>query len=809
MPRPSLPILLAALGLAGLAGPSIAAEGTDPRAIRFDREIRPILAENCFACHGPDAAKRKADLRLDRPEDALADLGDGAAIVPGKADESGLIERVESADAETVMPPPKTGKRLTAGQVALLRRWVDQGAPWRGHWAFLPPARPSVPGVGDAANVRNPIDAFILDRLRREGLGPSPETDRATLIRRASLDLTGLPPSPGDVDAFLADPGPDAYERLVDRLLASPHYGERMGRTWLDLARYADSNGYSIDAPRAIWKYRDWVIDALNRDVPFDRFAIDQLAGDLLPGATLDERVATGFHRNTPVNEEGGIDVEQFRVESIIDRTNTTATAFLGLTMGCAQCHDHKYDPISQEEYYRLFAFFNNVDELQMPVASPEEVARGEAVQHKIDEYLTEIRRADPSLSVKQRAWEDGLDMVGRQKQSQEVRAAFDVPFDARDEMRQRVVFAAFIDQDTGQKDHRHAIAALRAKAPKVVTTLVVRERPVPRPTHLLIRGDFTRPGKPISPGVPAVLPPIRSAGPTPNRLDLARWLVDPANPLTARVAVNRLWQADFGRGLVETGDDFGSQGSPPSHPELLDWLATEFVARGWSLKAIQRLILTSATYRQSSRHRPELAAIDPDNRLLARQSRLRLDAELVRDAALTASGLLTRVVGGPGVFPPQPAGVMDLGQMRRPWTTSTGPDRYRRGIYTFFWRATPHPSLLVFDAPDATRACTRRVRSNNPLQALALLNDAASFEFAQALADRVRREGPPGDEGRLRYAFRLCLAREPGGAELRRLGDLLDGERAAPGADDDAERSAWTAAARVLLNLDESITRE
>ena len=809
MPGKSRTPAWAVLAIAALAwrSGSAAAEEPGTAEVRFNREIRPILAENCFACHGPDAAKRKAHLRLDRRESALHDLGGRAAIVPGKADESELIARLDSDDPEAIMPPPATGKRLTAGQVETLRRWIDQGAAWEGHWSFIAPKRPPVPAVRGSGWVRNPIDAFILARLGREGLAPAPEADRATLIRRASLDLLGLPPAPADVGAFLADDRPDAYERLVDRLLASPHYGERRGRAWLDLARYADSNGYSIDAPRSIWKYRDWVVDALNRDLPYDQFLTDQLAGDLRPGATLDQRVATGFHRNTPINQEGGIDVEQFRVESIIDRTNTTATAFLGLTMGCAQCHDHKYDPITQEEYYRLFACFNTVDEPEMPVATPEEVARRDAVEAQVRAYLEEIRGDDPSLPDRQRAWEAGLDVAGRQRQSQEVRAAFDVVFDARNEAQRRVVFAAFIDQDPAQKEHRQAIAALRARAPQIVTSMVVRERAVPRETHLLIQGDYTRSGKVVTPGAPAVLPPLSPAGATANRLDLARWLADPANPLTARVAVNRLWQADFGRGLVETEDDFGTQGSPPSHPELLDWLATELVARGWSLKALERLILTSATYRQSSRIRSESAAIDPDNRLLARQSRLRLDAEVIRDASLTASGLLTQTLCGPGVFPPQPEGVMDLGQMRRKWTTSTGPDRYRRGLYTFFWRATPHPSLLVFDAPDATRVCTRRARSNTPLQALTLLNDAASMEFAEALAARFIREAPSDDESRIRHAFRLCLARPPSEAEVQRLRDLIDEERRESGPD--PERAAWTAAARVLLNLDEFITRE
>jgi mono/diheme cytochrome c family protein len=811
----TLLVLALSPGLAPAAGP-----------VDYARDVKPLLAKHCVSCHG--AAKPRGGLRLDTA--ALARKGGkgGPAVVPGKADDSPLIEAVVAEDEGSRMPlnrPP-----LSAEQVATLRAWIDQGAPAPAdeqpsavasaatHWAFIPPVRHEPPAVHLDSWARNPIDRFILARLEREGLTPSPEADRATLIRRVSLDLTGLPPSPAEVEAFVADGRPDAYERLVERLLASPHYGERWARPWLDMARYADSNGYSIDAPRTIWKYRDWVIDALNRDQPFDEFTLDQLAGDLRPGANVAQRVATGFHRNTPINQEGGIDVEQFRIESVIDRVNTTASVWLGLTMGCVQCHDHKYDPLTQREYYRFFAFFNNADEPDLPLGTPDQLARHERALAAVDAYLAKIRREDPSLSDRQRAWEAGLDMAGRQKQSQEVRSAFDVIFEKRSDDQQRTVFAAFIEQDPAMRDHRRAIARLKRDVPKIVTTMVLRERARPRETHLLIQGDFTRPGEPVRPGVPAVLPSLDASPEAANRLDLARWLVDPKNPLTARVTINRLWQADFGRGLVETENDFGTQGSPPSHPELLDWLATELVARGWSLKAMQRLIVTSATYRQSSRLRPDLAARDPGNRLLGRQSRLRLDAELVRDAALAASGLLTREVGGPSVFPPQPDGVMNLGQMRREWKADSGPGRYRRGLYTFFWRATPHPMLLVFDAPDATRACTRRVRSNTPLQALTLLNDEAFYEFARALADRVLREAPPRDADRLAYAFGLGLSRRPSPNELRRLGALLDQHRAEArtAMPDDAlafagsaDRAAWTAVARVILNVDEFMTRE
>ena len=775
----------------------------------YARAVKPILAKHCVSCHGPE--RPKAGLRLDTAARAIEGGDGGPAVVPGKSDDSPLYLALSGEGGVNRMPykrPP-----LAPDQVEAIRAWIDGGAAVPSgevpsvppiYWSFVPPGRPEPPPVRGGGWVRNPIDRFILAPLERDGIAPSPETDRVTLIRRAYLDLIGLPPSPSEVDTFLSEGDPDAYERLVDRLLASPHFGERWARPWLDLARYADSNGYSIDAPRSIWKYRDWVIDAFNRDMPFDEFTVEQLAGDLLPEATFDQKIATGFHRNTPINQEGGIDPEQFRIESVIDRVNTTGTAFLGLTVGCCQCHDHKYDPISQREYFQLFAFFNNCDEPDLTLASPEDLARQERVELEIRAYLDEVRARDSTLLDSQRAWEADLDMAGRQKQSEAVRAAMNAPFDGRDEAERRVVFEAFVEQAPAAKATRQAVGAIRKKAPKAVTTMVVRERTTPRETHLFIKGDFTRPGDPVAPGVPRALPPLSAGSTSPNRLDLARWLVDPKHPLTARVAVNRIWQVYFGRGLVETENDFGNQGSPPSHPELLDWLASEFVEQGWSVKAMHRLIVTSAAYRQASRIGPELAQFDPENRRLARQSRLRLEAELIRDSALSASGLLTPTIGGPSVFPPQPDGVMSLGQVRRDWSSNTGPGRFRRGIYTYFWRATPHPSLIVFDAPDATRACTRRMRSNTPLQALTLLNDRASIEFAEALADRILRDGPADDPGRLVLAFRLGLARKPGESELRRLAALLvDARRAGP------DREAWTTVARVVLNLDEFITRE
>jgi mono/diheme cytochrome c family protein len=812
-----------------LAGPVAAAEPVD-----YLRDVKPVLAKHCTACHGAD--KQRSGLRLDTAALLLKGGNAGPAAVPGKAADSLLVKAVTGADDVKVMPPK--GPRLTPAQVDTLRAWIDGGAKAPAgevpqtaaaaskHWAFRPPVRPAVPAVKGAA--RNPIDNFLRARLEKEGIAPSPEADRVTLVRRLSLDLLGLPPTPREVDDFVNDPAPDAYEKLVDRLLASPHYGERAGRWWLDQARYADSNGYSIDAARPIWPYRDWVIAALNRDLPFDRFTVEQLAGDLLPGATQEQKVATGFHRNTQINQEGGIDVEQFRVESVIDRVNTTGSVWLGLTVGCCQCHDHKFDPITQKEYYQLFAFLNNADEPALELGTPAEVEKRKQARARIAAVQKQLKPLDPTTPAGEDRWEKNLTTDLRKLLPADVQAVLDVVENGRTPQQKEKLTEAYRKTDQsrhvllalgsatplGQAANLHLglrrieldkqLTTLKANAPTGAMTMVMQERKAPRTTTLLLGGDFTRKGAVVTPGVPAVLPPLQAHGSQSaglNRLDLARWLVDPGNPLTARVTVNRLWQHYFGLGLVETDNDFGTQGTPPSHPELLDWLATEFVRQGWGLKAMHRLIVTSATYRQASKARPELATVDARNRLLARQVRLRLEAEVVRDAALGASGLLSHKLGGPSVFPPQPDGIYRFTQIDKNWKPSGGPDRYRRGLYTFFWRSAPHPSLTVFDAPDASTACTRRNRSNTPLQALTLLNDQGQYEFAQALAARVLREGGADDGARLRYAFRLCLARAPKERERQRLAELL--AREGKGAE------AWVTVARVLLNLDEFITRE
>jgi hypothetical protein len=776
-------------------GPRNAAQAEPKvKAINFDRQIRPILADNCYACHGPDDKARKAKLRLDVKEKAL---GHGSVIVPGKAAASELIERISSDDPDVRMPPAKTGKRLTPDQVELLRQWIDQGAKWSTHWAFVRPERPKVPAVKSEPWVRNSIDCFILARLEREGLQPSPEADRTTLIRRLTLDLTGLPPTPAEIDAFLADKSPDAYERLVDRLLASPRYGERMALDWLDAARYADTHGYHIDSGRDMTRWREWVIAAFNCNLPFDRFTIEQLAGDLLPSPTIDQRIASGFHRNHMINFEGGAIPEEYHAAYIVDRVNTTATVWLGLTIGCAQCHDHKFDPITQKEYYQLFAFFNNVPENGLDGSKGNAVpflkAPSPEQQQKLDELTSAIQKIDHEL----KAAKPGTNVKSLEAQLVELRSER---------------------------------TALEKRIP---TTMVMQELPKPRNTFMLLRGQYDKPGEKVAPGVPAAFPPLPK-GAAGNRLGLARWLIDPVNPLTARVIVNRYWQMYFGTGLVKTAEDFGTQGEWPSHPDLLDWLATEFIRTGWDVKRMQRLIVTSATYRQSSAIRPELIARDPENRLLARASRLRLPAEFIRDQALAISGLLYGEIGGRSVSPYQPAGLWEELASRldgKNWTAQTyvqdhGHDLYRRTMYTFWKRTSPPPSLITFDAPDRETCTVRRPRTNTPLQALVLMNDPTHVEASRKLAERVIQEANSVDE-RLALAFRLATGRRPTSQEQAVLGKVFDAQLAQYRKDSQtalkllavgeskrslnlnvAEAAAWTTIASVILNLDETLTR-
>ncbi len=757
---------------------------THSKTIRFNRDVLPILAENCFACHGFDESSRQAELRLDTRDGATATKDGVAAVVPGKPESSELIRRIQSTESDEIMPPPgKHGKHLTEAQKDILQRWIAQGAGYEKHWSFIRPERVKPPEIKE---VEHPIDRFIQSHLAEVELQPSNRADPATLIRRVSLDLTGLPPTIQELDAFItafAKNSDGTYRELVDRLLNSPHYGERWGRWWLDQARYADSNGYSVDAPRQIWKYRDWVIDALNADMPFDQFTTEQLAGDLLPNATDNQKIATGFHRNTQINQEGGIDKEQFRIDSVFDRVATTGTVWLGLTVGCAQCHDHKFDPIAQKEYYSLFAFFNNQDEPTLKVYDPTVDVPAITTEFKETEKRIEGIFTEHADEFTQ--WEAELTDDFKKSLTGDAKKALAVSVKKRSFSQKRTLFAVGFGSVESFRDANERYQELDEILNKGATTLVMKELDKPRTTTVFIKGDFTRPADEVTPGTPSVLHPLQRESERTNRLDLARWITSPQNPLAARVIMNRVWQQYFGRGLVETENDFGLLGSRPSHPDLLDWLACELIDRKWSLKAMHRLIVTSHAYQQVSTDRPELKAKDAHNYLLGRQRRLRLDGEIVRDVLLAASGLLSPKLGGPPVFPPIPEGVMGQGQVKRTWTVSKGEDRYRRGVYTFVYRATPPPELNVFDAPDGFSTCTRRNRSNTPLQSLTMMNDAGFFELAVALEKFIQKDG-------LEAGFRRCTGRAPEVSEMAVL-----------------EKLDTITAARTLLNLDETITRE
>jgi Protein of unknown function (DUF1549)/Protein of unknown function (DUF1553)/Planctomycete cytochrome C len=995
------------------------------------RQAQAILSESCYGCHG--SGQQMAGLRLD--------TGLRAVVTPGHSTDSLLIKRVNGADGLERMP--MGAPALSADKIATLAKWIDAGAvlpaPGR-HWAFVPPVRPAVPSVSQPAWVRNPIDAFLLARLDREGLKASPETDRATLLRRASLDITGLPPTPAELDAFLADNSPNAYEKQVDRLLASPHYGERWGRIWLDAARYADSNGYEKDAPRLVWFYRDWVINSLNRDMPYNQFVIEQIAGDMLPNATQDDRVATGFLRNSMVNEEGGVDPEQFRMEAMYDRIDAIGKGILGVTIQCAQCHNHKYDPLTQEEYYRIFAFLNNTHESDIVVYTPAELAKRDEIVRHTAEIEAQLQKRTPDWRARMAAWEDALpaqpawqtlqltvddistggerelpmndgsmlalgyaptkhtvkftaktdlaritavrlellmdpnlpaggpgrsvhgtgalsefrveaappdapekfsdvkiatatadfnppetvlekkfdDKSGNRRVTGPIQFAIDGRDDTawgidagpglRNQPRKAVftfgkpvehsggtILNFFLKQNHGGANsddnennnlgrvrlsvtdapspvadplpdavreilktpraqrtaaqeqavfrywrttvaewiaENDAIAGLWRDYPEGTRQLVLAERTEdPRVTHILKRGDFLQPDRAVAPGVPSFLNAL-PAGAAPNRLTFARWLVDRQSPTTARSIVNRVWQAYFGTGIVATVENLGTQAETPSNQQLLDWLAVDFMDSGWSLKKLQRLIATSAAYRQSSNVTPGLSAKDPDNRLIARGPRYRVDAEVVRDISLTASGLLTDQIGGPSVYPPAPAFLFlpPASYAPKTWNVAQGPDRYRRALYTFRFRSEPFPVLQAFDAPNGEMACVRRTRSNTPLQALTTLNEPLFVESAQALAARTLKEGGTTDRDRVAYAFRLCTARVPSQSEENVLLDLLakedrrlengwlsaidlaglkTGADAVPGDTTPRRLAAWTAVARVILNLDETITKE
>lgn len=766
----------------GAALPARAAEPLD-----FNKQILPILANHCFTCHGPDEEERKAELRLDTAAGAMADLGGTRAIVPGKPEASELLRRITTTEPGELMPPRKSGKPLNPQQIELLRRWIAEGAHYAQHWSHVPPARPTVPQVQWKTWPRNPVDAFLLERMQREGLNPTGEADRNTLIRRLALDLTGLPPTLEEVQAFLKDTRPDAYERLVDHYLASPRYGEHWARGWLDLARYADSAGYADDPPRTIWAYRDYVIRSFNANKPFDQFTVEQIAGDLLPNPTPDQIIATAFHRNTLTNNEGGTNDEEFRNVAVVDRVNTTMTVWMGTSMACAQCHTHKYDPITQQEYFQFFAFFNNTADAD----------RG---------------NESPTFGVG-----DNPEKQAKRKSAEAKSAALERAMRGQGALEQTVL--------RGMVDREKAIVAANQPETSVpiMQELADKQR---RVTRLQFRGNFQDLGDEVSEGVPAAFHPLPKEAPR-NRLTLARWLVAPENPLTARVIANRYWEQLFGIGLVQTSEEFGIQGEPPSHPALLDWLATELVRLQWDMKAFVKLLVTSAAYRQSSLVTPALQEKDPDNRLLARGPRVRLSAEMIRDQALAVAGLLSDKMYGPSVRPPQPAFGLNAAFGRSmDWQTSAGPDRFRRGIYTEWRRTNPYPSMSTFDAPNRDVCVVRRARTNTPLQALVTLNDQVYLEAAQGLARRLMAH-PGTTADRFQQAYLLTLARPAREAEVARLTQFLEETRQAlAGKPQQAEELAtkplgpapkgmnmidlasWTVLANVLLNLDETVMK-
>jgi hypothetical protein len=829
MLRASLSVVVLAIGLAVV--PS--ALGRDPKpadAVDFNRDIRPILAGKCLQCHGPDEKVRKAGLRLDLRGTAIAArTGHPPAIVPGKLAESELVRRIHG-DQREIMPPAKLGKPLTPAEIATLERWITQCAPYAQHWAFVKPVRPALPDVHDRAWPINPIDFFLLARLEKEGLHPAPPADRYALARRLALDLTGLPPTIAQVDAFIRDTSSDPYDRFVDQLLASPAYGERWGHVWLDLARYADSQGYANDPDRTIWRWRDWVIDALNANMPYDRFTIEQLAGDMLPSATEEQLIATGFHRNTLTNTEGGTSPEEFRSAAVVDRVNTTLQVWMGMTIACAQCHNHKYDPFSQKEFYQLYAIFNNCQDanggddapiLEIVQAGREQphretVARLAEARKKLD---AETAKSDAGLA----AWEKSVD---RKKLTKEIADVLAVAADKRDAKQKMKLATFYRGQSPAWVAADAAVRNLDAEVKREVTrTPILREGPV-RPTHVHIRGNFLDHGDEVKAGTPAVFPPAKGA--KLDRLALARWLVDQDNPLTARVAVNRLWEELFGVGIVETSENFGTQGELPFHPELLDWLATEYMRTGWDTKRMLKLLVTSAAYRQSPQVSEELARRDPFNRLVARGPRVRLAAETIRDQALFVSGLLSEKMYGPPVQPPRPAfGLTAAFGGTTDWATSTGDDKYRRGLYIRWRRNAPYPSMTTFDAPERTVCNVRRLRTNTPLQALVTLNDPVYVEAAQALARRILAQGGATTVSRVTFGFRLCLARPPKDTEARRLAELFERtheqfaktpDRAIslatkplgplPSGVNAVDAAAWTVVANVLLNLDETLAK-
>ena len=760
--------------------------------VDFVRDVRAIFAENCYACHGPDQATREADLRLDVRDAAVSELPSGKTpIVPHRPSESELIKRINSSDDSLRMPPPESKRSLSDADRQLLTRWIEEGAKFDRHWAFVPPTRPALPELQYRAWAHSEVDYFVGAKLEAYRIEPSSPADRTTLIRRLSFDLQGLPPTIDEVDRFLSDKSPAAYEALADRFLASVHFGEKLAQDWLDLARYGDTNGYHNDSHRDMWLYRDWVIHAFNINMPFDQFVIEQLAGDLLPDATSAQHIASGFNRNAPFNEEGGADPDEFFVAYAVDRANTTGQALLGLTFGCAQCHDHKYDPISQQEYYQFYAFFNSV---------AGEIGGGGENGHHNKPVPPTYQAHSPLQEAK---------LASLDKQIEAVQVSIASLRQTGDVKKTAVWQAKLVELQQEQQTLRDQQA----------TTMVMRAMKERKPAFVLRRGNFELPGEEVEPDVPAIFKGLPQGQPR-NRLALARWLCHSDNPLVSRVRVNHLWKLLLGTGLVRTTGDLGTQGELPSHPQLLDWLAVEFVKSGWDTKSLVKKIVMSATYRQQSKMRGRILETDPENRLLYRAPRFRLAAEEIRDMALATSGLLNRTIGGPSVRPFQPENYFSSNSGKK-WKQSTGGDLLRRGLYTYLQRTAPYPAFLVFDAPSRQVCTARRPRTNTPLQALVTMNDPGMLTAARELAVQMLAKGGAEDDARARDLFRRVVSRRPNLGEAKLLlktyyeqlkvyqRDVDAAQQIAATDKEPAKLAAWTNVANVILNLDEAITRE
>ncbi len=804
----------------------------------FNRDIRPILSDNCFTCHGPDNNLRKARLRLDRGDGLQDDRGGRRIIVPGKSAASELFRRITASDPDERMPPHTSNKHLTRNQIELIRRWLDEGGAYQKHWSLIAPRRPVLPTVKSASWVRNPIDRFVLARLEKEGLQPSAEADRRTLVRRLFLDLNGLPPTPADVEAFLTDTSPSAYERLVERLLRSPRFGERLAVYWLDVVRYADTGGYHSDNHRDLWMYRDYVINAFTRNKRFDQFILEQLAGDLLLKATDEQKIASGFNRLLQTTEEGGAQPREYTAKYAADRVRNTASIFLGVTMGCCECHDHKFDPFTTKEFYQFEAFFADIKEHavgrqeQTAFPTPQQQARQKELSAGIRDVQAALTMEWQRSQARFAQWEQTAAAQGFKGIPGNIAALLKLTAAKRtpaqtEELIQyyQGITPPFATLRKRKADLEQELARLNQSLP---TTLISMAVP-PRTIRVLKRGNWQdESGEVVLPDVPRSILPLAAPAPRATRLDLARWLVSPDNPLTARVFVNRLWMLFHGQGIVTTPYDFGSQGAWPTHPELLDWLAVEFRESGWDVHHIIRLMVASSTYRQSSTLTEQLRRVDPYNHLLGRQASFRLDAEFVRDNALAISGLLSNKIGGTSVKPYQPAGYWKyLNFPTRDWQPDKGEDQYRRGLYTYWQRTFLHPSLLAFDAPTREECTAERARSNTPQQALVLLNDPTYVEAARVFGERIMRQGGKSAEQRVQFAFQAALARPARPEEVRILvalyqkhlqqyeadtaaarGVLQVGFRAVPADLPAPELAAWTSVARAILNLHETITR-